>query len=327
MAESNSGREPGFDDFRRYRDGEMSPREAHLLEKQMLDNPLIAEAYEGFLALNEDHVDYKTATDDLSQSLNDRINPSQRKVIPFLQYAAVASLIVGFGVGGLVLVLNKNEKPEPVASGHVVAPKQNVTAEEQPESLIITYPTTTAFQSAPKEDQVARPSREISVTANDPEQADFKEDSGLLKINEERIAAAERVTAEAPLAVPQRAFAASSRQQILTEKSKVKVGQDDAAGLSYNSSAHRASPVDGWDAYQLYLAKSTSTAAEDGEVIVNFIVNADSTLTAFDTKGSSLFYEQAIRIIQNGPAWVPAKSNGQFVTTQTTLVLKFRKTK
>lgn len=66
---------------------------------------------------------------------------------------------------------------------------------------------------------------------------------------------------------------------------------------------------------------------KSGEVIVAFLVNSDSTLSDFKIVKSlgEQFDQEAIRTIKEGPKWVPALENGEPISREVKIEVKFRK--
>ena len=80
-----------------------------------------------------------------------------------------------------------------------------------------------------------------------------------------------------------------------------------------------ASPVGGLERYEVYLKENLRyplTAGKRnvaGTVLVQFLVNPDSSLSDFRILQSisSEYDEEAIRLVRDGPAWVPGSVNGE----------------
>src|SRR6218665_3046649 len=98
MAATDSTQHFDFEYFRRYHHGEMSFEEQHKLEKRMLEEPLVAEAYEGFVAMLDDKNHFDTVKKELSAQLHARISEKRKSVIPLWAYGAAASVIIVIGV-------------------------------------------------------------------------------------------------------------------------------------------------------------------------------------------------------------------------------------
>lgn len=107
---------PDFDDFLRYYQGVMPPEEQHRLEMQMLEEPLIAEAYEGFMAWysQETHIpDLRTG---LRGRLADRTSGSHRSIIPLWAYGAAATVLLAVGLYSLYFLNAPDGMREQIAT-------------------------------------------------------------------------------------------------------------------------------------------------------------------------------------------------------------------
>lgn len=64
-----------------------------------------------------------------------------------------------------------------------------------------------------------------------------------------------------------------------------------------------------------------------GNVVISFFVNADSTLIDFTVEKSlgEAFDKEAMRLIKEGPKWIPALENGQPVRQKVEVEVKFRR--
>ncbi|SDD81133.1 hypothetical protein SAMN04487996_102244 [Dyadobacter soli] len=85
---------PDFDDFERYYSGEMPPAEQRSLEGRMLAEPLVAEAYEGFLAWRAQHTGAAAVRADLQERLHTRVAHTRRRALPLWSYASAASVLL-----------------------------------------------------------------------------------------------------------------------------------------------------------------------------------------------------------------------------------------
>lgn len=334
MAENRSYR-AGLEDFRRYQQGEMSAKEQHLLEKQMLDDPMLAEAYEGFLAMQRTNTDLAKLKLALDQNLQKRIIGRQKRTIPLWIYGAAASLIVSLGTVWILLI-SKPQKGDMRENGQypvekpLIDPAPPTTPEPDPETAL---PVEKPVQ---RTEPAARHERKRELAKVIPEQQP-----------ETDLAATDRadqttIPASAPL--EKQAFANTARTPVptasgrpLQEKPKYKKSQTVVSeSVSARSLAASpvladsvtnltASPLMGWDAFNVYLDKQTGAARRRGVVEVSFHVNADGTLTDFTAQGKKQLQAEAIRIVKEGPLWVPARQNGFAFRTHTTVKLQFKK--
>lgn len=129
--------------IKKYLNGELDARAMHELEKRAIDDPFLADAIDGFesAAANQ-----QPAFDDLSQKLQDRIQPKVKRMLPYRVVAIAASVLIVISVGWLwlsqktgvtpnkALVAVPVAKPapaEPVQRGDTTA-KQNLTLAKMP---------------------------------------------------------------------------------------------------------------------------------------------------------------------------------------------------
>ncbi len=97
---------PDFGDFERYHSGEMPPEEQRWLEGKMLAEPLVAEAYEGFLAWRAQHTDLAGVRSALHERLHTR--GARRDALPLWAYASAASVVLALLVYWSVFVRDQN---------------------------------------------------------------------------------------------------------------------------------------------------------------------------------------------------------------------------
>lgn len=90
MAGTDSNIPADFEAFRRYQNGEMLPEEQHRLEKLMLEDPMTAEAFEGFLIMSKAEHEQDQVSMELSNALNARMQSNKKNALPMWTYAAAA---------------------------------------------------------------------------------------------------------------------------------------------------------------------------------------------------------------------------------------------
>src|ERR1051325_7502291 len=98
-------------DIERYHRGEMSPAERHLLEKAALDDPMLADALEGYSFAPTPAADLQT----LQNRLQQRINKDKKRSLFFIgnNWMKIAALFIILAGGGWLVfqtLSNKNEK-------------------------------------------------------------------------------------------------------------------------------------------------------------------------------------------------------------------------
>lgn len=137
----------------------MSAEEQRALEGRMLDEPLVAEAYEGFLAWRVTHSDAAGIRADLRERLHERVRHERKSVLPLWAYASAASVLLAlFAYWTLFLRDNQVVTPKntPTAS-------RNETAKRAPEPAR----ANDTFANAP-EQPVVQPSKAPSIARSKP---------------------------------------------------------------------------------------------------------------------------------------------------------------
>lgn len=360
---------PDFEDFERYHSGEMPPAEQRLLEGRMLAEPLVAEAYEGFLAWRAQHADVAGVRADLSRRLRTR---EARSAVPLWAYASAASvLLVLFAYWAIFLrdqkvdlktqtivenpkaitspapeqapvssAIQQPAKPESAASASLksnpsvattLAPEtagQVAKASKQPETglaatgladTVVPEETTDIASGDSSGDETlvvqvpAQPAKALQVPGST--QSPGKSKSVSVRMEQSSLKIASKNAAE------------PDRQQL--EELKV-LGQQavamkkSAAPIAAAADAPAPVPADGWPSYRAYLDKHTASAPSEGQITVTFVVGTLGSLSGFVAKGPEQLQKEAIRIIREGPAWVPARSEGRSVPSLAEIQLQFR---
>jgi hypothetical protein len=338
MAATDSTKYPDFEDFRRYYYSEMSFEEQHQLEKKMLDEPLVADAYEGFVAMldNEMHID--KAKKELSARLHERLREKRKSIIPLWAYGAAASVIIVIGVfwqrqtGSLSPETAKVEPMEVLPAVPVIKetkPSHTAAPHETPgKALSDKYKKakvpTGRSQSTVKDLQRSKELAAVLVEKN----AGFQSERETLA-DEASDSLAVFVRQSLKLDSLRTVLATPKKTTVLAEnvnaRSAVPVSSQESSGRSGSLIVRNTSPMPlgGWQSYQNYLEAKTKDAVLKGMVTVSFIVGADGSLTGFSPKGDQLLYDQAIHILKEGPAWLPAISNGQKILKTAEVTIHF----
>ncbi|MCF0041866.1 energy transducer TonB [Dyadobacter fanqingshengii] len=336
MAENRSDR-VGFEDFRRYQSGEMSLREQHLLEKQMLEDPMLAEAYEGFLAMQRNNADFASIKNALNRNLGKRIKGNRKRTIPIWAYGAAASLVITMGTLWLVFVSNP-QKGDITETGQNLVERPLIKPETKPQSAPETNLETalpvkkTTPRTKPATQRAQEPELVIEVPAQQTE-TDLAVTNSDDQVNVPASAPAEKQAfANTARTQPPAAAASRLREEPKHKRSHTVVAEETSArglaalpDVTNSLTKLTASPLMGWDAYRVYLEKQSGAARRKGEVTVSFYVNADGTLTDFTAEGKKQLHSEGIRIVREGPQWVPVKQHGSTVRTPVSVTLQFRK--
>ncbi|TDE10244.1 carboxypeptidase-like regulatory domain-containing protein [Dyadobacter psychrotolerans] len=102
-------------DFQRYQVGSMSFAEQHSFEKRLLDDPFLAEAYQGFTELHDTGSDHQHAMENLRLRFENRVEDKKSKSLPLWLTVAAAIFLITFGIVWLGYLQDNRKIPQNVA--------------------------------------------------------------------------------------------------------------------------------------------------------------------------------------------------------------------
>ena len=339
---------PAFDGayLERYRRGELSPAEAHALEKAALEDPFLADALEGFRLASLD------TTADLSMlrsRLNDRMDanqavvrqlPKTRFFSPFMRVAAMLFLLIGAGWFSYVFwigpresaLANNKAAPPPAAEPRIIAesiPGQGPIPPTAPPPTPAKEPELVQNVS----DQIIRPAQ---VPLETREMSTDKPEEDLIVKAEEPLASSETKQIEvvsanntvkdldkvnAEVAQKELDLATSRQATAMTLTAKEKSLKRSKMDIQR---ADKPEPVAGWAAYEDYLygngsrksvAPTASNTVTRWEVLLSFEVDDKGRPTEIrvEESGGTYYDGAAKKLLVEGPDWKPGKpgSRGQ----------------
>lgn len=345
---------PDFDDFERYYCGEMSSAEQRSLEGRMLADPLVAEAYEGFLAWRTRNTHIAGVRIDLQERLHRRVALADKKVLPLWAYASAASILLAlFSYWAFFLRDQNMQKPATTISREettspkpdqapVVLPNQREKPLEPiaSSSVEAKIPITTNPGPAGQPKQAVRelPKAELALAPSDLADAQVQVDAASTAFADSL--PTEKHTSQASFQ-PAKALAAPGSAQAVGKSlaareqqkevdtqylvaSKPVFSKKSVEGFVVSPDTLEAVPAQGWQSYQAYLDKNTGSASTTGQIMVTFVVSISGTLSGFVARGPQELQKDAIRIISNGPVWAPARTNGIPVVSIAEIQINFR---
>ncbi|GGM87091.1 hypothetical protein GCM10010967_19310 [Dyadobacter beijingensis] len=375
---------PDFDDFERYFGGQMPAAEQRALEGRMVDEPLVAEAYEGFLAWRTSHPDIAGMRVDLHARLRARVGRRDKRILPLWAYASAASVLLllfaywafflrdseGLMQESAAMVARENaakpssptpnepakasdagsEAAQPVPATPPLSsyskPTGSATASEAEKSESVQAPdfVLKPYALAPAVAEVVEKKEQITVPQSDsgsaqttPAQtAPAPEPASALTAPGASQAVAQSAGARAKAAPSKPSFAARKTGDANDNAAPETLNEVVVTGSSFSRKKSISTPlveldrpeplpVGGWDAYRAYLDKNTDSSAIAGQVVVTFVVGESGALSGFMAKGPVELHNAAIRIVRQGPAWLPVRMKGVAASTLTEIRLEFRR--
>ena len=307
--------------IQRYLEGSLDKKLMHELEKRALEDPFLADALEGYA-----HSDAGShGLSILQRQLHERIAHQQenKKVfdLSWQRLSVAAAAAVMFISAGVLFWMNSQLPQNDMAASekHVevnLAPVDTLPADNNRianQAVKGKEAKIAAFEAVKS---VAKPTVQAKVTASADNEvsrtaAAVQKDETLLsdKSNEQTatIASVEASEARSAKAALSDSRQMAARKSMLPELNEVVVSR-------FSSPEAKASPVDGWDAYNKYLQESVAKASEaikeKGKVSVAIIVNGDGNIEGLRIdKGLSAAADSlALQIIRSGPQWKPARA-------------------
>ena len=310
----------GSEDFRRYRNGEMTGEERNAFERGLQKDPFSEEASEGFLLISGDQAEEDLKK--LRKKLGKRTE--KRTVAVYYRIAAAVAILVTVSV----IFFNRSRETEYMVS------KSETVLTDTPVSIAASEPIKDLSEKAESKKAPAKRSRQVSppppvspspVLAETNQSvlpADDKADTKDL-VKEEVLADA----GEHDLAKADESVEAEKKM----EMSRVAGVSAPMAAKGRSASEYtEAMPIAGIDSFNLYIEKNIripdTTSKKEETVIISFIVNSDSTLSDFriiESPGQS-YSREAKRLLKEGPRWKPATENGIPVSEETRISIVFR---
>ncbi len=335
----------------KYLKGELSPEEAWKVERAMQEDPFLEEAMDG-LEIAMKGGELTDDLEELDRRINIRDGRSGKPTYPLFIRVAAIFLILAVSVFTVIEVIHRNAdqrsemamqkakvNTDTAKSGSYNDAGQKETGKS--EKVFPSSAQTGAAQPTPASPKLSKGNASsISMTktkGNEPKKDEENMSEPLASSSntrEELIPAKEnsdsgismKIVPQEPaekseLAVSRDGAGGIERNAKSMEPDRIAAGKNaiSASGLSLSASTVKSHPVMSDTLYRENLisrlrypplAKQNGT---EGDVIIQFIVNPDSTLHDFSIlKGlGNGCDEEAIRVIREGPGWVPALENGK----------------
>ncbi len=299
----------------RYRKGLLTPAEAHALEKAALEDPLLADALDGYMQAPRDTEAERTF---LKSWINERVEENQAAIryIPrsnnfqsFLRVAAVFLVLIGAAWLGYVLWL---EPKSPQLADRGV--DQNTTVQTAPptpsstltdDSLIPARPVTPTPSPLQKTDEP--PVAMLDPTPpKETNTMDLQEAAPIVQVPPVRNADTEKIAPE-----PVRTEETESRNAQVTESRSVR------ANTKKQLVQDEPTPLNGWASYEEYLNQSRQMVPSPdnrnvsaAQVLLSFQVGEDGRPrdVRVERSAGSQYDKKAIDLLLKGPDWKASRT-------------------
>jgi len=168
MSKANKNTNLNTEELKKYLAGDSTPKQQHLVEKQLLDDAFLNDAAAGFEALKSDGVNVKKSIEDLKNRLSNRIGSQDKKetkVIPLWQKVSIAASIVILLSVGISLLFDSETKESQISTIPIQsAPKSSPEISEMREEATASIP-----QDRAKKDNLEQPKPTTQLTESSTE--------------------------------------------------------------------------------------------------------------------------------------------------------------
>jgi hypothetical protein len=320
------------EDIRRYLEGKMPPAQMHALEKAALSDPFLADALEG-MELQSDNDKFNADVHDLHTRLAARVKAKRGALVLmdnlWWKIAAVL-IIVATGVAVIIFTGNRNKSDQYEIAKTESKPEDNRKVKKQ-ENIVIpqSADSENVKQAQPanatkKEVATKKSGQKISPAAQEekPVQFDRAEPKAFAKAEEanvqEDVEALKRPSASSAPSAPAAESVSKESDSMFDEVivvgyNKGKSDKIRSKTVIAGRSEKRVTPGNGWDEFQRYIEDSTKIITADsvftGEEHLAFTIGDDGLPESIKIlrSVSPSHDKEAIRLLQNGPAWKVTK--------------------
>lgn len=332
-----------LNDFLRYTNGKMTDREKNEFERKLQKDPFAADAAEGFSEISSENAGSDLAG--LEGDLKSRTSKRQR----FVYYRIAASVAVLMIISSVFIIVQRNRdftkeesvliakqvpleisQPQAITRPEVQKDDNGVIAESRSRKGVKAVEVVEAAEGtgAVAGIKTTEPllADEISIAI-----AEKKEESVIVAENKADAAVAEMTYPAAPVSV----VGYGVKRKDVSEAEEISL--DEVVVIGYGEAKEEvtgispAIPAVGRRAFDKYVEENiripeTLKAGEKAIVIVNFIVRNTGTIDSLKVIRSpgDEFSAEAKRLINEGPKWNPAISDGEKIDDEVRVKIVFK---
>jgi len=314
----------------RYLEDKMTPAERNAFERKLQSDPFLAEAVEGYSLIDTGRVG-----NDIEE-LKGRIRARTHGKSTLL-YRVAAAVIVLIGISSVLLVKNLRQPDLKMAEGRGIevreTPQMHVPEPEKAK------PLTSEDLDIGKQELKELPEEKVMTELYDLVADSAVEDAVMMA--EAEVEKGEKAEAMADAAIeeiPEKGKEIEATERIAgvtarpeTMKKAVRMNEVVALQVAAFNLSRDAQPVAGEEEYLKYLEEKQvyPVGYEDaGRVVVRLelIVEDDGTIGEIKITKSpeKVFSDEAMRLVKEGPAWLPALKEGQAVRDTIDLEIIFK---
>ena len=300
------------EDIRLYLEGKLTPSQMHALEREVLNDPFLADALEG-MDLFKDKEQFFSDADELRSRLNERVKSKKAVVLPISQLWWKIAAVLVIIVTGVAVIIYTGEKNKPATELARTETKRDTAVPDQKAEAVTTVPVAPVSQDTNEQAFVKKPSPVKKAIApksdgNDTEVKNYsvvpekQTDSSVLFESVQQQAAA-KTDNDTPQIVSRGLHGRDAGVIVANSKARQKAAATEIFDESGNalevvvvklrkskkpmqnrestilseSEKRRVVPERGWDQFEQYLEDSTRLTKEDsaftGEEALTFTID------------------------------------------------------
>jgi len=308
----------------------MTPAERNAFERKLQSDPFLAEAVEGYSLIDPGRLD-----NDIEE-LKGRIRARTHGKSTLL-YRVAAAVIVLIGISSVLLVKNLRQPDLKMAEGRGIEVRE--TPQMTVPEPVKAKPLTSEDLDIGKQELKELPEEKVMTELYDLVADSVVEDAVMMA--EAEVEKGEKAEAMADAAIeeiPEKGKEIEATERIAgvtarpeTMKKAVRMNEVVALQVAAFNLSRDAQPVVGEEEYLKYLEEKQvyPVGYEDaGRVVVRLelIVEDDGTIGEIKITRSpeKAFSDEAMRLVKEGPAWLPALKEGQAVRDTLDLEIIFK---
>jgi outer membrane biosynthesis protein TonB len=332
MSDRNKNSRLSLAEFFRYLRKELKGRERNSFERELQKDPFTDEALEGFAMVNRE--DALKDISELQSRLKKRTNRNGKVV--FYRIAAAIAILTALSV--IFLLTNDIKTVNQIADNTggkeilEIEKSQPVTDSEANRTISEEQKTEVRKTGVPemKNINAGNAKKEEDVKYDLAEDLAEERNADSIEINKAKSAEAyfEPERKLAPATAVARERSAVLGDEVTVVGYGKKSGQDKAEATENYSPPV---PVNGKREFEKYIRRNiqrpdTLSPGQTELVVVNFVVRNDGSIDSIIvlTSSGKAFSDEAIRLIKSGPAWKPAKKDGNIIEDSVRLSITFR---
>ena len=314
----------------RYLEDKMTPAERNDFEKKLQSDPFLAEAVEGYSLIDAGRVDSDI------EKLKGRIRSRSHRKSTLL-YRVAAAVVLLLGISSVLLVKNLRQPDLRMAEGRDIEVRE--TPQMPVPEPVKARPLTSEDLDIGKQELKELPEEKVMTELYDLVADSVVEDAVMMAEEEVQEDEKAEVVADAALeGIPEKGKEIEATERIAgvtarpeTMKKAVRMNEVVALQVAAFNLSRDAQPVVGEEEYLKYLEEKQvyPVGYEDaGRVVVRLklLIEDDGTFREIKIAESpgKVFSDEAMRLVKEGPAWLPALKEGQAVRDTIDLEIIFK---